>query len=407
MQAKRKQLLIITGVFPPEPIVSASILYDLATELSNKYQVTVLRPVPSRPLGFKLTSIDTIEFPFKVLYLKSYIHPKSSLPGRLFESYSMGKQCRRYIVKNHDNIDLIYNAPWQLVGRYMVAKTCKKYGIPYITPVQDIYPESITSKIPDWIFIQKLVTKLLLPIDRYTLANAIKIHTISDRMKNYLSSTRGIQMDRFFVIHNWQNENDFLIYNKEHKTNNVDKKHFTFMYMGNIGHLAGIEILIDAFVKTNINNSKLIIAGSGPAKLELQEYAKRFQDAKIEFQEVPYGKVPEFQDNADVLLLPVRKGFSLTSIPSKLPAYLFSSKPVLASVDSESDIALTIIKANCGWISEPENSNMLSKYMKKAFDTNSIELNSMGQKGFNYSMQHFSRKLNLPKLCQECEQILN
>lgn len=46
-----KRILIVTAVFPPEPVVSAQISYDLATELSKKYNVTVLCPPPTRPNG--------------------------------------------------------------------------------------------------------------------------------------------------------------------------------------------------------------------------------------------------------------------------------------------------------------------------------------------------------------------
>lgn len=37
------RILIITGVFYLEPVVSAGLMKDLATELSKDYQVTVVR----------------------------------------------------------------------------------------------------------------------------------------------------------------------------------------------------------------------------------------------------------------------------------------------------------------------------------------------------------------------------
>lgn len=50
----KKSILIVAGVFIPEPIVSANLLTQLATKLGEKYKVTVLRPHPTRPMGFDM-----------------------------------------------------------------------------------------------------------------------------------------------------------------------------------------------------------------------------------------------------------------------------------------------------------------------------------------------------------------
>ena len=120
------------------------------------------------------------------------------------------------------------------------------------------------------------------------------------------------------------------------------------MYLGNIGPLAGIEVLFDAFAKADLKNARLVIAGSGPTKADLQQKSKRYS-CNIEFWEVPAGKVPETQAQADVMLLPVKKGFANSSVPSKLIAYMFSAKPIIASVDAESDTAECITTSGAGW----------------------------------------------------------
>jgi hypothetical protein len=52
------KVVVISAVFPPEPVVSATLSADLARELAKKNNVTVLSPMPSRPLGFKFGSLD-------------------------------------------------------------------------------------------------------------------------------------------------------------------------------------------------------------------------------------------------------------------------------------------------------------------------------------------------------------
>ena len=46
------KILIISAVFPPEPVVSAQISYDLAENLCKQNEVTVLCPKPTRPFGY-------------------------------------------------------------------------------------------------------------------------------------------------------------------------------------------------------------------------------------------------------------------------------------------------------------------------------------------------------------------
>ena len=398
----KKKILIIAGVFYPEPIVSAGLTTDLTIELSSYYQVTVIRPRPSRPMGFQMPDYSYSHFPFEVIETDSYIHPGSSLFGRGRESYSMGKWCKKYIKKHHEEICFIYNGPWHMFGRNMVAKVALKYNIPYMTPVQDIYPESLSSKLPNIIFLKKIVNKILLPSDVFLLANAARIHTISEKMVEYLSITRGISHEKFISIRNWQDERSFVDYARTHTNEIRENAFFTFMYLGNIGPLAGIDVLFDAIKEAKLSNTRLVIAGSGSAKQHLIEKAKEYKDCQIEFWDVPTGKVPETQAKADVMCLPVKKGYAMSSIPSKLPAYMFSKKPVLASVDAESDTAMCILKSNAGWVAQPEDVKSIAKTMRLAYESTQEERKEKGDNGFLFAIDNLSRQTNLRKLVDAC-----
>lgn len=48
-------ILLISAVFTPEPVVSASLTNDLALALSENLKVIVLTPKPTRPFGFSYT----------------------------------------------------------------------------------------------------------------------------------------------------------------------------------------------------------------------------------------------------------------------------------------------------------------------------------------------------------------
>lgn len=401
----RKKILMACAVFRPEPIVSAGLMTDLAEALSKDYDVTVLCPFPTRPLGFKVPVYSDSGYPFKVIRLDSYTCPESIFIGRFRESISMGRMVSDYINVHHDEINFVFDDSWHLFSRAMVANACKKYNIPFITPVQDLYPESLTAKLPKIKSLIWLVNKIFMPLDLYSLNNAAMIHANSEKMKQDLIRTRNIPEEKFVVVRNWQNEVDFIEYANNKTTDKYDGL-FTFMYLGNVGPLAGVDILFEALKLAKLPNSRLVVAGSGSAKAALQEKAKEYVDCNIEFWEVPAGRVPSTQDKADVMCLPVKKGFALSSVPSKLPAYMFSKKPVLAAVDANSDTAECIRLSNGGWVAEPEDPRSVAEYMRQAYETSKEKLSIIGQRGFDYAIARFSKGVNLKILVDACKKII-
>jgi len=108
-------ILIVTAVFPPEPVVSAILSRDLAETLSSIGQVVVISPKPTRPFGFIFSEIHNIETIYKHNVLESYTNSKSSIFGRIAESYSFGKSTTAYISDYHDVIKVVYVNTWPLL----------------------------------------------------------------------------------------------------------------------------------------------------------------------------------------------------------------------------------------------------------------------------------------------------
>lgn len=392
-------LLIISAVYPPEPVVSAKLSADLYNELKNKgFNVIAVHPFPSRPNGFAFdnSGIGTDE-----VITKSYLCPQSSLLGRVRESWSFGKACSRYIKEHHSEVSCIYANAWPMFSQMAIVKSAKKYGIPCVIHVQDVYPESLTNKMPA--AVGKIAHALILPMDKYILQNCTKVVAISEKMRYYLAATRGVSQDKISVVINWQNEKEFTDYQQLNHTEEAAHP-FTFMYMGNIGPVAGVDLLIDAFMQNKIEKARLVIAGSGSMKESL--IVKASGCKKIEFWDVPNGKVPEIQSKADVMMLPIKKGAASSSIPSKLPAYMFSAKPIIGCVDEDSDTANAINEADCGWVIEPENVEKLADTMKMVAGLKKTALEDKAKKAQEYGLAHFSKKENLNRLVKVIEEIL-
>jgi glycosyltransferase involved in cell wall biosynthesis len=391
-------ILLISSVFPPEPVVSAEVGNDLAIALSENSEVKVITPKPTRPLGFSFGK-ETIENrKFEQIILNSFTCPESRLIGRMRESYSFGKHAASYIKKNRTEIKCIYVHAWPLLAQFLIAKTSKKYSIPFVLHIVDIYPEALLLRLP---FLKRFFFRLLLPIDKYVQQNSSRVVTISDGMKDFLRKTRHLEETKIEVVNFWLDENEFIKNSTSPGFSDVnpsDKNLFTFMYLGNIGPVAGVEFLIKSFAKADLDNALLVIAGAGSRKNECVRIAESFKSSNIKFYDVPKGKVAEIQEQADVMMLPVKSGAAKSSLPSKLVSYMLSRKPVIASVEEKSDTGNIIRKAHCGWIVPPENIDLLANAMIDASKTPKSDLQMYGTNGFRFAMENYSKKINLKKL---------
>ena len=141
-------LLIISAVFPPEPVVSARLSIDLCHSLKEKgCDVKVLHPYPTRPYGFKPDKKKIGALRDDETIADSYVCPQSSLFGRIRESWSFGQACKFYIKEHQSEILCIYANAWPMFSQKAIVKVANKYGIPCIINVQDVYTESLSNKM--------------------------------------------------------------------------------------------------------------------------------------------------------------------------------------------------------------------------------------------------------------------
>ena len=387
-------ILIVSAVFPPEPVVSANLSYDIANALAAEEKVVVISPAPTRPFGMIFDKeMISKEYPFEHIILDTYTCPESNLFGRARESYSLGINTKKYIEQNHQKIEVIYANTWPLFAQKYLVEAASKYNIPLVLHVQDIYPESISEKIP---FIGPFINKLLLPVDTKILENATNIVTISYKMRDYLIESRHLEEDKISVVRNWQDDDSFINFKDQNQSQKNEL--FTFMYLGSISPTAGIDLLIHAFGKADLKDARLIVAGGGSDKERCMAIAQGYHDKEIEFYEVSGNEVPGMQAKADVLMLPLRRGVARTALPSKLTAYMLSAKPIIASIDKDSEPADIIRNNDCGIVVEPEHEQELMRCMRNISQKSSNELSKMGKKSFNYAKEHLSRKHNLAKI---------
>lgn len=398
----KKRIVIVTAVFPPEQVTSAFLNFDLAHELAKEYEVTVLRPYPTRPIGAKFDSADVEDKSFKTILIESFTHPQSELLGRFRESIDFGRKASAYIKEHHNEIDFVYNDGWQLFCLYIVAKACKKYGIPYMVPIQDIYPECLFTNRNYRSILKACINGVLMPIDKYYQKHAACVRTISEEMRDYLSETRGVPKDNYLVVNNWQNDADFLKEFPKRKDDGMK----VFAYVGSINEHANVDLMIRAFAKASIPNSEFRIYGGGNKKDYCVNLANELGLSNVIFDQVSRDKVAFVQSQADVLVLALPQGNGNLCLPSKLTSYMLSGKPVLASVDEDSATTRILNSSGAGLAVIPDNLDSLKNGFEFFAQLNMKNLEEMGELSKEYANRHLTRSVNLNLVVDRIKSIL-
>lgn len=389
---RSKFFLIISAVFPPEPVVSAKSSFQIAEAMAVNRRVIVLTPRPTRPYGYKFESTSTQCNHFEQIIVDSYTNPGSQVIGRAIESLSFGKHCVKYIEGNHHSIEAIYLITWPLFGHKIIVKCARKYNIPVASHITDLYPESYTEKMP-WL-LGRYVRKLLQPIDDYVHQNSTIIITVSPKLAEYIIKTRHVEPSKVKVVRNWQDDESYVRYDTTcEETPNGST---IFLFLGNIALSCGLESLIPIFGKFSKNrNCKFIIAGSGARRVACEKLTQNLQLSNVTFMDAPNDKIMEIQSQADILVLSLKKGVAMTATPSKLVAYCYTRRPVLAVVDKDSDTAECILSNKFGFVASPDVEKEVLAAFEESYNTSVEERKKMGENAFEFAQSNLSKGSNL------------
>jgi glycosyltransferase involved in cell wall biosynthesis len=402
-------IVVVSCVAPPEPVVSGRVNFDICEYLSQKgHFVTLITPYPSRPIGkFNINNKSceesfTINEKFIHVKINSYQSPQLSLWRRVYESFSFGYKSIKYINENIGCADIIYATPWPFIGQLTFVLLKKDKKIPVVMNVQDLYPESFFTK-----YKSRIPASFLKPfylIDTLIAVKSTHLTVVSDTMKLVYVNNRRINTDKVTVIENWQDE-DIFIKRKTGKLeilnnyclSNISEK-FIFLYLGNIGPIAGLEGVIRDFARIDGTESCLVIAGTGTSKGSCIALTNLLGLHHVYFVDISTGmeSVVDLQSIADVLLLPIHPEASASSIPSKLIAYMFSGKPILSSAKADSTTGLAIMENKCGFLIN--NNESWADRMAEISRLNPIDLKQIGKNASEFGLSNYSKRKGLEKV---------
>lgn len=394
-------ILVVSQYFYPENFR----INDLCSELIQQgNKVTVLTGIPNypegrfykgyslfKPLKEEWNGIEIIRVPIfprlnnKIALILNYL--SFVLSGCFYTKF---KKLPKY--------DLVYVFGLSPITLAFPAITYKKkYHVPVIMNVQDLWPENIQAVTglsnP---FIIKQIDKMV----DYIYEHCDVLLASSQCFVEKIVS-RGHHKDK---VHYWpQYASGF--FKKVHVPSSDQIHHqlagdFNVVFTGNIGYAQGLDVIVDAAnILRDYSSIKWHFVGDGRARQELEDKVSKLgltENVKF-WGRKPESEMPKYLSVADAALLVLKqdKVFEMT-LPAKLQSYFACEVPVLASIDGEA--AEVVKQANAGYISPAGDAGKLSEIVLDMFETPKEKRETMGVNGRSYFDRHFDKKKLLREL---------
>ena len=222
----------------------------------------------------------------------------------------------------------------------------KRHKAPLILNIQDIHPDAAieTGTLTDTRVIQ-----LLRRIELTSYAKADAVTVLSDDLRKKLIS-RIDEESKLRVIPNFVDTEQIYPGDRNnsyrHELGVTDET--IVMYAGNVGFSQPLELVLEAArYLADRDDIIFVINGNGSRRAYFEKEAEELPNVTfMDYQ--PRQRLNEVLAAGDIHIIPLQKGLSSISVPSKFYSILAAGRPVLASVDPGTEIDLVVTRSGAG-----------------------------------------------------------
>jgi len=359
MTDRQPSVTVLTEYFHPEEASTAQLMTELTTNLTDRFEVSVVTGRPNYHPDDRTASVPSRETHegVTVSRVPSTRFDKDSLVLRVVNWLSFTLLALLSLVggrRDRDAVLVLSNPPILPFVAWVYKRVT---GTPYAYLVYDVYPDMAVEL--DYLSSGNPVVRLWERAMRAVYRDADKVVVLGESMRERIEAKMADDLafdpDDIVVIPNWENgefieprektDNDFAT-----QQGTVDK--FTLVYSGNVGQFHELETAIDAvgiLEERGRTDIQLLIIGEGAQKSELQAYIERRGIGNARFLPFqPLERLPETLTCGDASLVGIKSGMAGMCVSSKLYSSLAAGTPVLAVVGEGDEVARTVEACDCG-----------------------------------------------------------
>jgi len=237
----------------------------------------------------------------------------------------------------------------------------------------------------------KRMRNLVLSAERWLIRKFDVVSTISCQMISRLDQ-KGVLKSKQVFFPNWVDIG--TIYPSEEVSPyrnelGIKPSQKVALYSGNMGQKQGLEIIVEAAHALQKNSDIIfVMCGGGASLSRLQEIAKGLTNITwLPLQ--PIERLNDLLNLADIHLLPQRQDAEDLVMPSKLTGMLASGRPILATVNKGTQIA--VVLENTGVTVPPGD---ISKFVSELtrLSKNQVLRSELGDNARCYAVENLSKE---------------
>ena len=367
-----QNIVLIHRYFSPDTPPYASILRDVAEHLGGcGFRVTVLTCQPSynRAVVGRAPAREQLAPHVSVVRWPVLDDRKSTLR----KSMNLLWFCLRLVghVPRLGRVDVIMAASTPPIAVAGVAGwLARRRGAAFVYHKQDIYPEVVTKPGQP----RGAMLRLMRWIDARTDRSAARVVVLSGDMAD-TTQRRGVSTDRIVVINNfdpWQlDQPDLTDASPDPAVDELD-----VVFAGNLGRFQNLESVFEAMVELRDDPVRFHFFGDGVLRPTLTQLVSSAELCRVETYgyRAPQDVARFLVERADVGIVSLEQGVIRAAYPSKTMSYLRHGTPILALVESDSELAATVNRSRIGCTVEPGDVPGLVKVLRElAYDRSALE----------------------------------
>ena len=282
---------------------------------------------------------------------------------------------------------IIVSPPFWLGFNALFLRALRRCAVIY--NAQDLFPDAYLASQEvraGWLMhaMSGLMTRIYRSCDRITVITGSFAEAIG---------ARGIDRGKVVTIPNFV---DTAAVTPLPRANSFRRRHalddrYVVMYAGNIGYTHGTELLVDAAAKlASIPDLHFLVIGGGSKQADLARLARERRLTNMQFLPTqPREVLPEMLATADVFVLTSKPGVGKTSFPGRIYNFLLAARPVVASVDENSDLAHVLRSGGAGIVTAPGNVEDFCQALTTLYHDAALR-ERLGRSGAEFMARHYS-----------------
>lgn len=399
------KILYVSQYFPPEMGAPAARAAELAQHWAEAgHDVSILTGFPNHPTGIvpaawrsRLHRLTYHEKAGEVDVFRTWLWPlpnrKAHERIRNYASFCLSSALRGLSLARPDVI--IGTSPQLLVALsgWWLALVKR---VPFVFEVRDLWPESLAAvgAGDETSFLHRSLSA----VANFLYRQSDHIVVVTPAFKQHLMQHWHVPEEKISVVENGVETSLFAPAPADANTAlraelGAERK-FLVCYIGTLGMAHGLETLLQAAasLEGRHNDVLFLVIGEGAEKERIKSIAQSRALKNVRFlDQQPREKIPAYISASDACLVLLKKtDIFKTVIPSKMLEFMSCARPVVLGVEGQSRQILEA--AGAGLAIEPENPEALAQAITELAAKPELR-ERLGQKGREYVLRHFSRRL--------------